>query len=84
MAYTSATLFRMTGGDKIHGPSLWLYSTSDDVRVVGNQVDYFSNGAARGMHVGDVVMTTNPSQVAMGIGLVSGTNGAAATVSGRL
>jgi lipid-binding SYLF domain-containing protein len=68
---------RIGGG----GVALWAYKSSDAVTsVVGSS--YFSNGAALGMKVGDVVMVLNTSSSLSSLTNVSAvTAGAGATVT---
>lgn len=42
------------------GPALWMY-TSTDVHTDVDAADYFSNGDALGMQVGDVVIVSKSS-----------------------
>lgn len=42
------------------GPALWIY-TSTDVHTDVDAADYFSNGDALGMQVGDVVIVSKSS-----------------------
>lgn len=52
MAYTPANL--VLTAQAIAGPKIWTYS-SVDASTVANQADYFSDGSARGMAVGDLI-----------------------------
>ena len=59
MAYVAATaqpiaLTPRTGGG---GPVLWAY-TSTDVHTDVDATDYFANGDALGMEVGDIVLVS--------------------------
>lgn len=42
-------------GQSLAGGGLWLYKSADDDATV-NGTDYFSNGEALGMKVGDIVL----------------------------
>jgi hypothetical protein len=42
------------------GPALWMY-TSTDIHTDVDAADYFSNGDALGMQVGDVVIVSKSS-----------------------
>jgi hypothetical protein len=52
MAYTPANL--VLTAQAIAGPKVWTYSSVDAVGVA-NQADYFSDGSARGLTVGDLI-----------------------------
>ena len=52
MAYTTANMNCTM--QAIAGPSVWTYYSVDAVGVA-NQTDYFSDGSAKGMKVGDLV-----------------------------
>lgn len=59
MAYTSANLNQMVSGIG-SGPSWWNY-VSTDVHTDVDAADYFTDGHARGMRVGDVVLVSKSS-----------------------
>ncbi len=76
MAYTPATLFRMTGGNKTQGPSLWLYKTADyvsDARLPG----YFPTST--GMNVGDIILVSSPTQHELSVNMVASINAGVVT-----
>lgn len=66
-------------------PSLWVY-TSTDVHTDVDAADYFSNGDALGMKVGDVVLVSKSSAtIGTTIHYVSAvTAGGAATVAAAI
>lgn len=66
-------------------PSLWVY-TSTDVHTDVNAADYFSNGSALGMKVGDVVLVSkSTTTIGTTIHYVSAvTAGGAATVAAAI
>lgn len=59
MAYTTANMNQVTRGIGSI-PSLWMY-TSTDIHTTVAGADYFSDGAAKGMKVGDVVIVSKSS-----------------------
>lgn len=64
--------------DGTAGPALWAYKSTDAVTTVDN-ADYFTNGFALGMKVGDIVFvhdTTTPTISTTWVKTVT-TNGAA-------
>jgi hypothetical protein len=81
MTYSGAGLYQITRsvGD---GPALWIY-TSTDIHTDVDASDYFSDGHARGMKVGDVVIV-NKSSATIGSTLhyvTTVTTGGAATIA---
>lgn len=80
MSYSASGLVQIAGGPGA-GPSLWIY-TSTDVHTDVDAADYFSNGDAMGMKVGDVVIVCKSSATkGATIHYVSGvTAGGAATI----
>lgn len=55
MAYTTATLSKTSSGIGSGGVNIWTYSTTDALATVVG-ASYFSDGIAKGMKVGDVVL----------------------------
>lgn len=61
------------------GPNLWLYKSTDDDATV-NGADYFSNGDALGMKVGDPVLVIDTTNTVTSLcNVASVTSGGAAT-----
>ena len=60
MAYSTATPPNMVAQSVGAAPALWLYA-SEDVHTDVDATDYFSNGAALGMRVNDVVIVIKTS-----------------------
>ena len=52
MAYVPANL--VLTAQAIAGPKIWMYSSADAATVAAG-TDYFSNGSAVGMSVGDLI-----------------------------
>lgn len=81
MAYTPNTLSLLT--PTVEGAfKQWAYQTADSftATVVGS--GYFSDGVTRGMQVGDMVISSNPTTPAnSGIGQVTSVSGNAATIT---
>jgi hypothetical protein len=66
------------------GPALWSYSSTDDDTTV-NGANYFSNGVALGMAVGDVVLVTDTTTPKVSLhGVASVTSTAATTAFGAV
>ena len=57
MAYTTATLNKVSAGIGSGGVNIWTYSTADALATVVG-ASYFSDGIAKGMKLGDVVLLT--------------------------
>ena len=55
MAYTTATLSKTSSGLGSGGYTVWTYHTSDSLATISG-ASYFSDGIAKGMKVGDVVL----------------------------
>ena len=85
MAY-SASIPPTLIGQRVGGAAaLWMYQSAD-VHTDVDAADYFSNGDALGMQVGDVVLsveTDNSYALSMHV-VTAVTAGGAATVSGRV
>lgn len=80
MAYTSSTLNMVTQTLEGSAPKVWAYSTADaDATIVG--ASYFSDGASKGMKVGDLVDAINPTGPKYKRYQVASLSGAAATVA---
>ena len=81
MAYDVANPPRVISTGGIAGPSLWYYSDADDDgTVVG--ADYFSDGDALGMKVGDILFSYEDDNRIMTVMFVDAvTAGGAATVT---
>ena len=80
MAYATSNPPRVISRGGIAGPSVWYYSdTDDDGTVVG--ADYFSDGDALGMKVGDPLFSYEDDNRIMTVMFVDAvTAGGAATV----
>ncbi len=78
MAYTPATLFRMTGGSKTQGPSLWLYKTADYANDVTHSPGYFPTST--GMNVSDIILVTSPTTHTLSVNMVAAINAGVMTV----
>ena len=81
MAYSTSTPPVKVWGS-IAGPSGWYY-TSDDVKTLVDDADYFSNGHDLGMRVGDIVYIVeadNTFLLALASVTVSTAGGAASVV----
>lgn len=57
MSYTTATLNCVAQGSGDVGPSIWVY-VSPDARATVEGSLYFSDGVAKGMKLGDIVIVT--------------------------
>lgn len=68
-----------------NGPALWIYN-STDVHTDVDATDYFSDGAARGMKVGDMVLVgKTTATIGATVHYVSAvTAGGAATVAAAI
>lgn len=81
MAYTANNLNKVSASIGA-GPELWIY-TSVDVHTDVDAADYFTDGDARGMKVGDVVIVVkSTATVGATVHSVSAvTAGGAATIA---
>jgi lipid-binding SYLF domain-containing protein len=81
MAYSTSNPPALVG-QTIHGNGIWHYS-STDVHTDVDAADYFANGDALGMQVGDVVFVieTDNSYAQTTHSVTAVTAGGAATVS---
>lgn len=71
MAYTPSTLNLITdGGINGRNGSLWTYFTTDAPATI-DTANYISDGANRGMQVGDIVFAVNSSTYATQIMIVA-------------
>ncbi|RWL14882.1 MAG: hypothetical protein EOR57_31545 [Mesorhizobium sp.] len=85
MAYATSNPPNMVAQSIGAAPALWIYS-STDVHTDVDAADYFSNGTALGMRVGDVVIvvkTTATIGATLHVVTVA-TAGGAATVSAAI
>lgn len=83
MAYSTTTPPVQVASAFGGGPALWIYN-STDVHTDVDATDYFSNGAALGMKVGDHVLVGKTSATIIGSTLhyvTTVTAGGAATIS---
>jgi hypothetical protein len=80
MAYTGSSLSQINGTIE-GGWKEWVYVTSDSLATVKG-AGYFSDGANRGMEVGDFVRVVNTATPAYAIYAVSAVSAGAATVAG--
>jgi len=65
-----------------NGRTIWSYVSADDITVVG-AADYFSNGDALGMVVGDIVIVVNSATGGASVQKVTEVvSGGAASISG--
>lgn len=86
MAYSSTNPVRLHS-QGIAGMRLWEYNTSEGSTVVLTATGYFSDGVARGMQLGDIIIAYGDSggtTRTFGIGVVSSRNTTAGTVGGAL
>lgn len=86
MAYSSTNPVNLVG-QGIIGGRIWDYVTTEGSTVVLTATGYFSDGVARGMKVGDLIIargTSAGSTYTFGIGIVSSVNTTAGTVGGAL
>lgn len=81
MAYTAANLNKVSASIGA-GPELWIY-TSVDVHTDVDATDYFTDGDARGLKVGDVVIVVkSTATIGATIHVVTAvTAGGAATIA---
>jgi len=80
VAYTPDTLSLVVAGIEGRAPNAWTYSSADgDATIVG--ASYFSDGASKGMKVGDLVDAINPTGPKYKKYQVASLSGAAATVA---
>lgn len=79
MAYTTATLNCIAGGVG-SCPQLWVY-TNTDAHTDVDAADYFSDGAAKGMKVNDVVIVVDTDTSTCTIHMVSAVGATAATIA---
>lgn len=70
MAYTPSTLQQITAGG-INGKSggIWTYLTTDAPATI-DTANYISDGALRGMQLGDIVFAINTSTYTMQVMIV--------------
>jgi len=87
MAYsTSAPPNKLVAGtiDGTAGPSIWTYKSADAIATV-KAADYFSNGAALGMVVGDMIIVYDTATPTVSTGWIKTvTAGGAASMSGTV
>lgn len=85
MAYATTNPPHLLIGGVGDGKSLWIY-TSEDVHTDVDATDYFSNGDALGMKVGDVVIVSkSTATIGTTLHYVSAvTAGGAATVAAAI
>jgi len=85
MSYSTSTPPALIGDRIGGGGGMWHYS-STDVHTDVDATDYFSNGDALGMKVGDVVFVVETdNSYALSIHVVTAvTTGGAATVAARI
>lgn len=83
MAYSATTApGKVAQKNGSNGRSIWSYVSADAIIVVG-VADYFSNGDALGMQVGDLVIVTDSDTGGTSIQKVSAvTSGGAASITG--
>lgn len=79
MAYATSNPPRVIATGGIAGPSLWYYADADVDSDV-DAADYFSNGDALGMKVGDILFHYDTAGVATFFFVSAVTAGGAATV----
>ena len=82
MAYTPNTLRLVTSDIEGTVGRLWFYSTTSDADATITGTGYFSDGASKGMQVGDlvdVVATTGPKYKKYQVASLSGTAATVAT-----
>ena len=71
----------------IAGPRIWAYTTTEGSTVVLTATGYFTDGVARGMKMGDLIIAQGDSggtTRTFGLGVVSSVNTTAGTVGGAL
>lgn len=79
MSYTTATLNQVAQGPG-DSPSLWIY-VSPDARATVEGSAYFSNGIAKGMKLGDIVIVTYTTGYVTTVHAVSAVSSTAATIN---
>jgi hypothetical protein len=82
MAYTPNTLRLVTSDIEGTVGRLWFYTTASDADATVTGASYFSDGASKGMQVGDlvdVVATTGPKYKKYQVASLSGTAATVAT-----
>ena len=86
MAYSSTNPVQLHS-QGIAGLKIWDYQTTEGSTVVLTSTGYFSDGVARGMALGDLIIargTSAGSSQTFGLGIVSSVNSTAGTVGGAL
>lgn len=79
MTYATSNPPYIIAGNGITGPSIWYYSDGDVDSDV-DAADYFSDGDARGMKVGDILFHYDTAGVMTPFFVSAVTAGGAATV----
>ena len=84
MAYSTSTApGKVAQKNGSNGGSIWVYSSADSFATVA-VADYFSNGDALGMAVGDLVLVIDTGNSVSRLATVSSvTSGGAASISGE-
>lgn len=83
MAYATTTPPRLLVPSLGGGLQIWGYQSTDGSTAVV-QADYFSNGEALGMRVGDIVFCVMSTGTVHSMGSVSAVSTAATIVTGNL
>lgn len=86
MAYSSTNPVTLAC-QAIAGPSIWHYRTTEGSTVVLTSTGYFTDGVARGMKLGDIIIaggSSAGSSQAFAIGIVSSVDATNGTVGGAL
>lgn len=84
MAYSSTNPVKLHS-QAISGMKIWSYQTSEGSTVVLTATGYFTDGVARGMKLGDLIIAYGDSggtTRTFGIGIVSSVSTALGTVGG--
>lgn len=82
MAYsTSNPPNKLVAGtlDGTAGPSIWTYKSTDAIATVDG-ANYFTNGQALGMVVGDIVFVLDTTNTRTSIGMVASVTSSGATL----
>lgn len=86
MAYSSTNPVNLVT-QAIAGPKIWSYTTTEGSTIVLTATGYFTDGIARGMALGDLIIAQGDSggtTRTFGIGVVSSLNSTAGTAGGAL
>lgn len=86
MAYSSTNPVQLHS-QNMAGLRIWDYQTTEGSTVVLTSTGYFTDGVARGMKIGDLIVargTSAGSSYTFGLGIVSSVNTTAGSIGGAL